>query len=83
VRTSWTLPRKARRRSGAQRRTSGAAASNPSGRTKIIFLSMSWSFDIVVSSPKSEYLENSQVLVEVRRRREKAVVQCPAACFNQ
>ncbi len=29
----WTPPRAARRRSGAKRRTSGAAASNPSGRT--------------------------------------------------
>jgi hypothetical protein len=28
----WTLPRKARRRSGAKRRTSGATASNPFGR---------------------------------------------------
>src|ERR1700730_5303179 len=33
----WTLPRAARRRSGAKRRTSGAAASNLSGRT-IAFL---------------------------------------------
>jgi hypothetical protein len=44
---------------------------------------MGWRFDVLKRVAKIEYLENSQVLAEVSKCREKARTQCPTENINR
>jgi len=44
---------------------------------------MSWSFDVLKGLAKIEYLENSHVLGEMPKSREKARIQCPVENINR
>jgi hypothetical protein len=43
---------------------------------------MGWLFGVLQKVPKIEYLENSQVIAEVSKSREKARTQCPTENIN-
>jgi hypothetical protein len=44
---------------------------------------MGWRFGGLKIAPKIEYLENSQVLAEAPKGREKAAIQCLAQNLNE
>jgi hypothetical protein len=44
---------------------------------------MGWLFGVLQKVPKIEYLENSQVIAEVSKSREKARTQCPTENINR